>query len=67
MLAGIPNEAAGIAFSLCKLAYYAFFKSYSDREEKGKYYDAIKLKDLKITFTESNLTDSEWYKGNKRV
>ena len=35
MLAGIPKEAVGIVYLLCKLAYYAFFKSYSDREEKG--------------------------------
>ena len=60
MLAGIPKEAVGIVYLLCKLAYYAFFKSYSDREEEDKYGDAYvkRWKDPKIIFTESDLTES---------
>ena len=58
MLAGIPKEAVGIVYLLCKLAYYAFFKSYSDREEKGKYGRVKRRKDPKIIFTESDLTES---------
>ena len=59
MLAGIPKEAVGIVYLLCKLAYYAFFKSYSDREEKGNYGIVYKRwKDPKIIFTESDLTEN---------
>ena len=58
MLPGIPKEAVGIVYLLCKLAYYAFFKSYSDREEKDKYDRVKKWKDPKIIFTESDLTES---------
>ena len=58
MLAGIPKEAVGIVYLLCKLAYYAFFKSYSDREEEGKYGLVERWKDPKMIFTESDLTDS---------
>ena len=57
MLPGIPKEAVGIVYLLCKLAYYAFFKSYSDREEKN-WLGVKKWKDPKIIFTESDLTES---------
>jgi len=57
MLADIPKEAIGIIYLLCKLAYYAFFKSYSDREEKDKYGFIKRLKDPKIIFTESDLSE----------
>ena len=57
MLAGIPKEAVGIVYLLCKLAYYAFFKSYSDREEKN-WRGVKRWKDPKIIFTESDLTES---------
>ena len=57
MLAGIPKEAVGIVYLLCKLAYYAFFKSYSHREEK-KWRGVKRWKDPKIIFTESDLTES---------
>ena len=30
----VPKEAVGAVYLLCKLAYYAFFKSYSEREKK---------------------------------
>ena len=56
LLAGIPKEAVGIVYLLCKLAYYAFFKSYSDREEKDG--GVKRWKDPKIIFTESDLTES---------
>ena len=58
MLAGIPKEAVGIVYLLCKLAYYAFFKSYSDREEKDWFDRVKKWKDPKIIFTESDLTEN---------
>ena len=58
MLAGIPKEAVGIVYLLCKLAYYAFFKSYSDREEKDWLGCVDRLKDPKIIFTESDLTEN---------
>ena len=54
----VPKEAVGAVYLLCKLAYYAFFKSYSEREEKDKYDDVKRCKDPKIIFTESDLTDS---------
>ena len=59
MLAGISKEAVGIVYLLSKLAYHAFFKSYSEREEKDKYCYVIKrFKDPKIIFTESDLTEN---------
>ena len=57
MLAGIPKEAVGIVYLLCKLAYYAFFKSYSDTEKKN-LRGVKRCKDPKIIFTESDLTES---------
>ena len=57
MLAGIPKEAVGIVYLLCKLAYRAFFKPYSDREEKD-WLGYLKWIDPKIIFTESDLTES---------
>ena len=59
MLAGIPKEAIGIVYLLCKLAYDAFFKSYSNREEKNRRGGVRKrLKDPKTIFTESDLLES---------
>ena len=58
MLTGISKEAVGIVYLLSKLAYDAFFKSYSEREEEDEYGDAKKWKDPKIIFTESDLTES---------
>ena len=58
ILVGIPKEAVGIVYLLCKLAYYAFFRSYSDREEKDEYGFVKRWKDPKIIFTESDLTES---------
>ena len=58
ILGDIPKEAAGAVYLLCKLAYHAFFKSYSEREEKGKYGNIMRSKDPKIIFTESDLTAS---------
>ena len=55
----VPKEAVGAVYLLCKLAYYAFFKSYSEREKKSEYGFVFKRwKDPKIIFTESDLTDS---------
>ena len=58
ILGGIPKEAVGAVYLLCKLSYYAFFKSYSEMEEKNKYGYVKRWKDPKIIFTESDLTDS---------
>ena len=58
MLAGISKEAVGIVYLLSKLAYHAFFKSYSEREEKGWYGKVKRFKDPKIIFTELDLTES---------
>ena len=60
ILGDIPKEAVGAVYLLCKLAYYAFFKSYSDREEKNWCGDIERLimKDPKIIFTESDLTEN---------
>ena len=52
ILRDIPKEAVGAVYLLCKLAYCAFFKSYS---EKGS---VERWKDPKIIFTKSDLTDS---------
>ena len=49
----IPKDAVGAVYLLCKLAYYAFFKSCSERKVIGKRW-----KDPKIIFTKSDLTDS---------
>ena len=54
----VPKEAVGAVYLLCKLAYYAFFKSYSERKEKDEYGDIKRWKDPKIIFTESDFTDS---------
>ena len=54
----VPKEAVGAVYLLCKLAYYAFFKSYSEKEEKDEYGYVERWKDPKIIFTESDLTDS---------
>ena len=58
ILGGIPKEAVGAVYLLCKLAYHAFFKSYSDREEKYLDTTIKRWKDPKIIFTEPDLTDS---------
>ena len=58
ILRDIPKEAVGAVYLLCKLSYYAFFKSYSEMEEKNKYGYVKRWKDPKIIFTESDLTDS---------
>ena len=58
MLPDIPKEAVGIVYLLCKLAYYAFFESYSDREEEDEYGRVKRWKESKIIFTESDLTES---------
>ena len=62
MLADISKEAVGMVYLLSKLAYHAFFKSYSEREEKDTLtylFGYVKRwKDPKIIFTESDLTES---------
>ena len=52
ILRDIPKEAVGAVYLLCKLAYCAFFKSYSENVSVERW------KDPKIIFTKSDLTDS---------
>ena len=58
MLAGISEEVVGILYLLCKLAYHAFFKSYSDMEENDWLGSVKRYKVPMIIFTESDLTKS---------
>ena len=51
----IPKEALGALYLLCKLAYYAFFKTCS---ENGTCDYIKRWKNPKIVFTESDLTES---------
>ena len=52
MLRGIPKETVGIVLCLCRLAYRGFFDWYCNK----KYAYCMELKDPKIIFTESDLT-----------
>ena len=54
MLPGIPINAIGTVFLLCRLSFCAFFDWHIDMEEKTGYYDK-KLKDPKIIFTTEDL------------
>ena len=58
ILGDTPKEAVGAVYLLCKLAYHAFFKSYSDKDEKYLNTTIKRWKDPKIIFTESDLTES---------
>ena len=55
VFAGIPDEAAGVVYLLCKLAYQAFF---IDREQKNWKSNVVICKDPKIIFTKSDLTEN---------
>ena len=52
MLRGIPKETVGIVLCLCRLAYRGFFAWYCNK----KYAYRKELKDPKIIFAESDLT-----------
>ena len=53
MLRGIPKETVGIVLCLCRLAYRGFFDWYCNEEDEDDWEE---LKDPKIIFTESDLT-----------
>ena len=57
LLAGIPKEAVGILYDLCKLSYYAFLKPCCTMDEAYDYVVVKTLKDPKIIFTESDLIE----------
>ena len=52
MLPGIPINAIGTVFLLCRLSFFAFFDWYIDMEDD---YDFEKWKDPKIIFTTEDL------------
>ena len=54
MLPGIPINAIGAVFLLCKLSFCGFFDWYTDMQE-GQYGDEKKWKDPKIIFTIADL------------
>ena len=57
MLRGIPKETVGIVLCLCRLAYRSFFDWYCRKEvECGWHKEKGWIKDPKIIFTESDLT-----------
>ena len=55
MLPGIPINAIGTVFLLCRLSFYAFFDWHIDMKEKGRYGYEKKWKDTKIIFTTEDL------------
>ena len=58
VLADIPKEAMATVYLLCKLAYYSFFKSYSDSEERNWLGGVKRRKEPKIIFNELDLTEN---------
>ena len=57
MLRGIPKETIGIVFCLSRLAYRGFFDWYCHGEGRDGY--GFKLKEPRITFTETDLTQCD--------
>ena len=55
MLPGIPINATGIVFLLCKLSYHAFFDWHTDMQAENEYGGEMKWKDPKIIFTIEDL------------
>ena len=55
MLPGIPINAIGTVFLLCKLSFCGFFDWYTDMQEEDKFGDEKKWKDPKIIFTMEDL------------
>ena len=55
MLPGIPTNAIGTIFLLCRLSFRAFFYWYTDKTEKN-WLGEKKWKDPKIIFTMADLT-----------
>ena len=55
MLPGIPINAIGTVFLLCRLSFCGFFDWYTDKSEEDRYGDVKKWKDPKIIFTMADL------------
>ena len=55
MLPGIPINAIGTAFLLCRLSFCGFFNQHVDMKEKDEDGDKKKWKDPKIIFTTEDL------------
>ena len=55
MLPGIPINAIGTVFLLCRLSFCAFFDWHIDIKEKDRFGDEKKWKDPKIIFTTEDL------------
>ena len=55
MLPGIPINAIGTVFLLCRLSFCAFFDWHIDMKEEETYGDEKKWKDPKIIFTTEDL------------
>ena len=55
MLPGIPINAIGIVFLLCRLSFCAFFDWHIDMKEEDIFGDEKKWKDPKIIFTTEDL------------
>ena len=55
MLPGIPINAIGTVFLLCKLSFCGFFDWYTDKSEKDRLGREKKWKDPKIIFTMADL------------
>ena len=55
MLPGIPINAIGTVFLLCRLSFCGFFDWYTDKSEKYSYGGEKKWKDPKIIFTMADL------------
>ena len=55
MLPGIPINAIGTVFLLCRLSFCAFFDWHIDMKEQDRYGDEKKWKDPKIIFTTEDL------------
>ena len=55
MLPGIPINAIGTVFLLCRLSFCGFFDWYTDKSEEDWFGDEKKWKDPKIIFTMADL------------
>ena len=55
MLPGIPINAIGTVFLLCRLSFCGFFNWHVDIKEEDEYGDEMKWKDPKIIFTTEDL------------
>ena len=63
MLPGIPLNAIGTVFLLCRLSFCGFFDWHTDMKEKDWLGDEKKWKDPRIIFTVEDLIQL-WYRDN---